>query len=379
MKKKNQDIAQHLSIAGSAVGGIIGVFIDPITGLVSTSILGSSGYIIGKKIQDIDFFNKISVEKILFEKMNYDFDYSVISEFSTFKRNTLKSRKRIEDVSKELGKSFNSLLSKNEKIIIPNPNSDFYEQGKILAQKIKKLRGNDPIKINCECVDPACVSVFKSIANRYGLNLEIDYVSTTGVYQMMKINEGEDVDFLTTTNAPFFLSGLKFSKVKDYRLMFEIHGEEQKIFRRKGANWNNSSKLYIFKNSSAEEQLITKEGLPNNIEIQKIDFYENLVSHSKQLNPGELIIAWEPIASYFEKLEWLESPEEKYINYISFFCHKRWNNKTLKPMKEMMKNLFILEWNYCKSERKKAYKLLIKDKEFIDRFSVGIGLKVPKI
>ena len=392
-EKNKQDVATHLSFGGSAAGGIVGSGIGSLLGpefaavgaVTGSSLGGSISYVLGKKPDWYKYFGeKLTVESLIIAKLSKDFSYSVIHEHSlaqhardnAHSRIILLEEVRKRDFARFTSSSLYAWLKKN----IPEIRKDLRdlvppEKLKSSVEILKNLE--QPIQISCECIEPAAVATLKSLQSRrrFNLNIEIDYEDTSGVYQIMKASDRKNhYDFIITASAPFFLFGDTQPNMKDYRLVFELHGEEQVILKRRGWETSKKMKIHVFGDSSAEEQFLIKNNVYSNTEPVSHRFFEELKVVLEQLNPGELVIAWEPLASVLSRNIWIKRSEDAFINWISLFCQKKWNGRNLKKEHEAFRYLFIYEWLYCKENQDWAGELLINDSFFRERFSLGAGL-----
>lgn len=398
-KEKNNDKSTYTSIvtasAGTLIGGGIGALLGPelalILGASGNAIGGTLGYALARNPDWTSIFiEKITAEKLIASKLIKDYNFSVIDELSSVSKIHESSLKRIDLLSDVKKRNFAKLTSKTSFKWLGNnlnhikrslKNDDIPHELKQYADQINEFTiKNGKIKFSCECIEPGCVSVIKSLKDqsRFGLNIELDYNDTSGVYQIDSIaKEKSKFDFVITANAPFFLYGDKNSEIKKYRHCFEIHGEEQVILRRKSIKKTKNKRIHVFSDSSAEEQFLIENNVYENTELFSHKYYEQLSDVISNLDAGELIIAWEPLATFLSHNIWIKKNEDVFFNYISLFQHQRWGNKQLKKLGEKIKMLFIFEWLYSKENRIRAIELIVSDKEFIKRFELGSGINVP--
>lgn len=395
----NSDLPSHVSFATSALGSIMGAGIGAlfgpelslISGGIGSAVGGSIGYL-GTQLLTSSSFGKITLEELIAAKTYKDFNYSVLHEPSLIRHTRDDSKARIDLLSeiKKMdfarltpAKEVEWLLKNHRNIMLASANKEIPDEYKKIADAInKEAQVGKRLKISCECIEPAGIAILKSLAHhsRLGLDIEIDYQDTCGVYQVQNVAaQGGEVDFLITANAPFFLDGFNKASIQNYNMAFEIHGEEQVLLRRKTMRMEDIKRIHVFSNSSAEEEFIVKHKVYASKEMFSHYYYEELTKVLSDLEPGEVVIAWEPLATVLSQNRWVKRSEDVFLNWISLFAHNRWNNHKHMLIYDHFKKLFIFEWLHCHTHRPWSVDLLLKDKQFVDRFRIGSGMEASSI
>jgi hypothetical protein len=160
----------------------------------------------------------------------------------------------------------------------------------------------------------------------------------------------------------------------NYRRVMPIHAYRQTLLKAPGLARGRSCKLLVYRDSSAEEQLIGRAGIPASAAPEMIASFETLVANVEKLSPGDMVIAWEPLASGLESTHKFRRLAE-YRLWVSLFCHKRWQRGALRNLKNQFKEMFIREWIFCRRNREWAIECLRVELKALEFFTVGSGLR----
>ena len=131
--------------------------------------------------------------------------------------------------------------------------------------------------------------------------------------------------------------------------------------------------MLVYKHGSPEEQLIVRAGIPPSADPEMIGSLRKLITEARDLAPGDMVIAWEPLAS---GLEWNHSLQRvaEYRCWVSLFCHKRWHQRTLRKLRAQFEQLFASEWTYCRANRAWAAQCLALDPWALRFFAAASAL-----
>ena len=229
-----------------------------------------------------------------------------------------------------------------------------------------------PVVINVGSYAAACISVLQSLRRRYGLEVRSDFEGLNGRQQILRLYHNDDADFLFAPHAPFLLAGDRGAL--NYRRVMPVHSYKQTVFQAPGEARGRARKLLVYKDSSAEEQLIARVGIPASATPEMIGSFETLIGKVEDLAPGHMVIAWEPFASGLESTHRLQRLAE-YRLWVSLFCHKRWQRGALRNSKNQFRELFINEWIYCRRNRDWAIECLGIELKALEFFTIGSGLR----
>ena len=94
-------------------------------------------------------------------------------------------------------------------------------------------------------------------------------------------------------------------------------------------------------------------GIPASADPEIVVSLERLIAHVEELDPGDMVIAWEPLASGLESKHRLARFAEFKL-WVSLYCHKRWQRGALRVLKDQFSRLFSSEWIYCRKNREWA-------------------------
>lgn len=398
--RRNNERPTYASLTGQSIGGLVGTGIGALLGPEFALILGASGgwaggtlgYALTKNPNwKSHILGDLTVEKLIAAKTIKDFNFSVIDELSSMTKAYESSQKRIDLLSEVKKRNFMNMtsqssfkwLNKNLNSIKKNlKNESIPYEIKKIADEINEFTIRDgKIQFSCAAIHPGAVSVIMSLKNhsRLGVNINLEYTGTSGVYQLGSLaQEKNKFDFVITANAPFFLHGDKFSEIKkNYRHCFELHGQEQVVLRKRTLRKKKSKRVHVFSDSSAEEQFLIKNRVYENTELFSHKYYEELTKVVSNLDADELIIAWEPLATYLSRDLFIKRNEDVFYNWVSLFQNKKWGNRHLKKLGDKFKTLLIYEWLYLMDNRERSIEFLLSDYEFIERFKLGSGINVP--
>jgi DNA-binding winged helix-turn-helix (wHTH) protein len=238
------------------------------------------------------------------------------------------------------------------------------------AELIRHSR-TTPIVVNVGSYAPACISVFQSLRRRYGLEVRSDSEDLSGRQQILRLDHDDEADFLLAPHAPFLLVGEH--RALDYRWMTPVHAYEQIVLRAPGPVRGRRRKLLVYKGGSPEEQLMARVGIPSSAETEMVGSLEKLLAKVEELAPGDMVIAWEPLASGLESKHEFKRLAE-FRCWLSLYSHKRWQRGALRRLKDQFSQLFISEWIHCRKNREWAVECLAVELRALEFFVAGSGL-----
>lgn len=228
-----------------------------------------------------------------------------------------------------------------------------------------------PVVVNVGAYSPACISVLQSLRRRYGLELRSDFEGLSGRQQILRLSHDDRADFLLAPHAPFLLVG--DHRALDYRWMSPIHAYDQLLFRMPGPARGRRRRLLIYKGGSPEEQLIARVDIPRSAHAEMVHSLASLIANVPDLDPGDMVIAWEPLASGLESKHQLRRCAE-FRCWVSLYCHKRWQRGALRALKDQFRQLFTSEWIYCRTNPEWATECLAVELRALEFFVAGSGL-----
>lgn len=231
-----------------------------------------------------------------------------------------------------------------------------------------------PILVNVGSYAPACIAVLQSLRRRYGLDVRSDFEDLTGRQQILRLHHNDEADFLLAPHAPFLL--VADHGTLNYRWMTPIHAYEQAVLRAPGTPRGRRRKLLVYKDGSPEEQVMAHVGIPVSADPEIVVSLERLIAHVEELDPGDMVIAWEPLASGLESKHRL-ARFAVFKLWVSLYCHKRWQRGALRVLKEQFSRLFSSEWIYCRKNREWALECLAVELKALEFFTAGSGLGPP--
>ena len=228
-----------------------------------------------------------------------------------------------------------------------------------------------PIVVNVGAYSPACLAVLQSLRRRYGLDVRSDFENLSGRQQVLALRHDDEADFLFAPHGPVLLVGE--GRALDYRWVTPVYEYEQIVFQAPGAARGRMRKLLVYRGGSPEEQLISGVGIPRSAEPEMIGSLERLIEGVPQLSPGDMVIAWQPLASGLESRHRLRRIAD-FRCWISLYCHKRWQRGPLRPLKSQFTQLFAREWIFAMQNLDWATECLALELRAVEFFAAGSGL-----
>ena len=239
------------------------------------------------------------------------------------------------------------------------------------AADLLRYARNTPVVVNVGSYAPACISVLQSLRRRYGLEVRADQEGLSGRQQILRLDYDDKADFLFAPHAPVLLVGDYHAL--DYRWMTPVHAYEQIVLRAPGPARGRKRKLLVYKGGSPEEQLMAHAGIPSSAEPEMIGSLEKLLAAVQGLGAGDMVIAWEPLATGLEaKQEFKRLAEFKC--WLSLYCHKRWQRGPARALRDQFRQLFVSEWIYCRNNRDWALECLAVELKALEFFAASSGL-----
>ncbi|MET0410606.1 MAG: winged helix-turn-helix domain-containing protein [Polyangiaceae bacterium] len=237
------------------------------------------------------------------------------------------------------------------------------------AELLRYAEAN-PIVVNVGAYSTACIAVLQSLQRRYGLCVKSDFQDLSGRQQILRLYHDDQADFLLTPHAPFLLVG--DHGALDYRRLTPVYEYAQAVLTLTGRVKGRRRRVLVYKGGSPDEQLLV-HGAPASAEPEIVTSLEKLLALVDELAPGDMVIAWEPLASGLQATRAFERSGD-YRLWISLFCHARWHEGALRTLQTQFKQLFASEWSFCRSNRDWAVECLGVELNALAFFSAGSGL-----
>lgn len=247
-----------------------------------------------------------------------------------------------------------------------------------LADDARLLASYGRISINVSTINVSSVAALVSLQSRfgeeYGLVLDVRFQDINGREQMRTIFAGESCDFTIAPIDAFFLSECDGST--QYRVLGPITGESQCVFRKKSTQSRRASLVHTFDHSAAEMNHRLGVGVPKSAEPEPI-LDSRIIPHLiEDIAGGDFVIAWDPLAVLLRRdRRYEEMPGSSYCVTYFLFCNKSWRRSDRNRLRNAFKRLFVNEWWYCKSHRRRVLRIVRRRHGYMDRFANAVGLK----
>lgn len=243
------------------------------------------------------------------------------------------------------------------------------------SRLLGELKELDSISVNCGALFPAAASVFlalKETFRAHGIELRVDYSDYNSRNQMLRIERKRDeVDFLFAAEAAFFMA-----QDVMFRRILVCHGENQWVLVRAARKASTGTNLYVFQESTAEMQFRLGTGVPEHASLRPIGHGEEIPSYLDNLEPGETIVVWEPLAYLFLKdPRFVRLANQSFRAWISLFCRKDWMHYRRAKQRQALVSLFVQQWMLSKADMTKAFEDLLRAEGYLERFAVSAGLQ----
>jgi len=229
-----------------------------------------------------------------------------------------------------------------------------------------------PLVINVGSYNAACISVLHSLGQRYGLEIRADFEALSGRQQVLRLYHEDTADFLFAPHVPVLLVG-DYGAL-DYRRITPVHSYEQVLLRKDGTARGKKQRLLVYKGGYPEEQLLARASIPGSAQPEMVGSLEQLLEKVQGMDPGDLVIAWQPLAGGLESKYTLTRRGE-YRCWVSLHCHKRWQRGALRALKDQFLVLFANEWAHCRSNSEWSVECLGRDPRVLQSFTAGSGLE----
>jgi DNA-binding winged helix-turn-helix (wHTH) protein len=228
-----------------------------------------------------------------------------------------------------------------------------------------------PIAVNVGSYSAACIAVMQSLSRRFGLETRTDFQGLSGRQQVLRLYNEDAADFLFAPHVPVLLVG-DYGAL-DYRRLTPIHSYEQVLLRKNGPAKGRKRRLLVYKGGYPEEQLLARVSIPDSAEPEMVGSLEKLLEKVQGLAPGDMVIAWQPLASGLESKN-VFTRHGEHRCWLSLYCHKRWQRGALRTLKDQFLRLFASEWAYCRWNVEWAIECLRDEPNALASFTAGSGL-----
>jgi DNA-binding winged helix-turn-helix (wHTH) protein len=252
------------------------------------------------------------------------------------------------------------------------PAPDPHAAAAAAAAPLVEYARSHPIAVNVGAYAPACLAVLQSLSRRFGLEVRPNFEDLSGRQQVLRLFHDDETDFLFAPHAPMILVG--DYGVLDYRWLTPVHWYKQIVLQMPGTPRGRHRKLLVYKGGSPDEQLIVGSGIPRSAVPEKVSSLESLVGRVEGLEAGDMVMAWEPLATGLVSRYPLGRIAE-FRCWLSLYCHKRWQRGALRSLKDQFRRLFAAEWIHCRGNREWSIECLAVELRALEFFTAGSGLR----
>jgi DNA-binding winged helix-turn-helix (wHTH) protein len=266
----------------------------------------------------------------------------------------------------------------HEPVLVPprhlgawSPSEDRNAAASAAAAALVEYSRACPITVNVGAYAPGCLAVLQSIRRRFGVHIRAIFEDLSGRQQILRLYRDDEADFLFAPHAPFLLVG-DYGAL-DYRWLTPVHSYQQVTLRVPGPTKARHRTLLVYKGGSPEEQLLAGVGIPASATPEMVGSLESLLAKVGELDRGDMVIAWEPLASGLAATHPFTRVAE-FRCWQSLYCHKRWQRGALRTLKDKFRRLFADEWIHCRGNREWTVECLAVELRALEFFTAGSGL-----
>ena len=325
------------------------------------------------------------IESLAIEKFNADLDLSVCHnpEFAVHAREEALRRIQIAESSAriDLQRSITDKSPFAGYILDPKGKlPSLTRPNHILSQKLDEIRAtraDNPILINCECIEPAAALVFRIMEEQYSIPLCIFTRDISGRQQVMRISSDPSTEILVTANAAFNFSST--GEAKAYQQVMELHWETQELLVWKREN-SRKGTVFVYETSSATEQFKELHTYfdARNKKVHWCSSIGAIVEEvdARRIYPGDYVIAWEPLSTGLitrSRGRLRRLPRKRYRHLISLYAREDWTIGRANELETFL-DVFRYVWVACILDRSLAKEQLLSDKLLLSQLATGAGL-----
>ncbi len=257
------------------------------------------------------------------------------------------------------------------------------DQLRRVASELQQLLADSKrtLSISCTCSQPAALAVLLSMREEQvcGLEFEIDFSGASSVYQVdsaARLKHDRPYDFMITASAAFTIAGYIKRNLRSYVPCFPIHTNRQVMLSRYKQS-TNCIKLYIFRDSSSQEQLAVCPEEFKRAEPALVEHFETLPQRIDNLSGGELVSCWEPMLTYLLNYRKAVMIGKPYYNIINLYQHTDYQRAINNKLARKFKELFVYQWNWLAERPNQALGYLEGIEGLLQKFEVASGLRMP--
>ena len=338
-------------------------------------------------------------------KMRADFSYSALNNLGDLQQCIRTAYQSAEFFTNEshVREIADRIVKMHLRLNIPDITNPPERPNPYVATLCRELvAGSDqePVKVNCEAIEIAALATFRSMKQKYGVQMYVSTADRSGKEVVITIDSDDGADFAVVPNAPLLLVG-QGCAAPSYRLLIPIHAEDQVLLRKGNKVDRKLPTVLVYAESSAAEQWynLLRNRVPQSLwrrghpwgddivdQFRKlkepiwVDRLEDLLAMSLELREGDYVIAWHPLfEGLMRSTPSLKQVGEPFQHWLSLCVNKRWcAGEAPNPRCVDFLRMFIYEWRNCRHSPNWAETCLQEEGlDFLDYFKGGAGLSEP--
>ncbi len=339
----------------------------------------------------------IDVDALIAMKLKADFDKSAISTPGQLVLGKQRFVERSDIITKypefALAKSVGGLqgydrfLNELDGLILANrkaaewPNDVARQQIMVLKQ-YNKVHG--PLRANCN-IQLAPLATMYALRNYCGIDIDVDVRHASGVemiHDLAKQMDTRPYDFIACTTGAFNLTLVGQYHITTYQPVVALCYEDHEFLydaKRLGETTPELRVIVTYGYSASDENAMVSQhtGELRQIEVQQEDKISTLVRMFSRLEDGMAINLWAPLTVVLRKrFGWARAALPPYPSQIVLYQHERFSLRSLLPVSDAFRRLYVQQWNWLRIHRGEALSQFWGNKELKYQFWRGAGLDV---
>jgi hypothetical protein len=385
MNSKKKSIRdQAVTAAGGLAAGAIGALAGPEVAAIAGAV-GSVGALLAVHYAPAVFEDTIvhrylsnrKVCNLLRQKIAADFRFSFLDCQGAYDQAMQSARATVDaanDTDSSIG-SFDSRYAGSFRWRLPDSDLTQAAYDAHLQSLASYCKANGPIRIASASICAAPSAIFRDLEQRFseshGLQFHLysDEINARDLFTTLR--RSSDYDF--TIGAIEAYVQCDRDRVLPFRLIGPLFGERQWVFvstkHRKGFR----AGIWVFTRSTADLHYLVGLAVPRSSEKQIIDDARQMPELFENIPPGDMVIAWDPLANLLHKREnYAVVPQSEYMIHFFLMGHRRIFVRRRFPLEAFL-GVFLTEWRRFQYNHSSLANHLCRDTRFMRAFALGCG------
>jgi len=243
--------------------------------------------------------------------------------------------------------------------------------GKPLPQSLELLQLFGPLHVQTASINAGIEAALLIMKENFGIPLVIQSDYVNGIAMTEALSRGDRPDFVIGSDANFFLIGTAKTE-SSYRLTLPCGWQKHYKIGRIRTQSYNKRQLWYARGSTAQHQIMLKRESTRAYapKDQKEFIHTEMGSRINDLNPGQVVISWDPFVSLFctPGSELVAKEIADYRLSTSLFCHTSLCTSSSSIIRNAFQDAFIAAWNKARIDSREMSVRLLLDSNFRSEF-----------